>query len=68
MGKLRKKYQTFLFRNRNKGIENLMRYVGIGNVIVYLFSIFNEANTLYQVLRFDAARTLELGEIWRIFS
>ena len=21
MGKLRKKYQTFLFRNRNKGIE-----------------------------------------------
>lgn len=68
MGNLRRKYQTFLLRNRNKGIQNLMLYVGIGNIIVYLFSIFNEANLLYQILRFDAVKILYHGEIWRIFS
>ncbi len=65
MGK--NKYRSFMLRNRNKGIANLMLYVGIGNAIVYLFSMFGNANSLYDLLCFDAARILQ-GQVWRCVS
>ncbi len=67
MGNLRRKYHTFLLKNRNKGINNLLLYVGVGNIVVYLFSLFSEANVLYDVLKFDSVKILN-GEIWRLFS
>ena len=38
MSNLRRDFNRFLFKNRNKGIPNLMLYIAIGNLIVYFFS------------------------------
>ncbi|MBE6985210.1 MAG: hypothetical protein E7434_06345 [Ruminococcaceae bacterium] len=61
------KYHSFMLKNRDKGIPNLMLYVGIGNIIVYLFTIFGNADMLYNLLCFDAEKILH-GQIWRCVS
>ena len=36
MTKLKSKINRFFYRNRNKGVPNLMLYIAIGNLLVYL--------------------------------
>lgn len=67
MSNLRRNWNRFLFRNRNKGIPNLMLWIVIGNVIVYLFSMFNTSFSLYEILCFDSALIMR-GQVWRLFS
>ena len=62
------KINAFFYQNRNKGIPNLMLYIAIGNVIVYLLSILNRNNLLfYDALRFDYEQILHL-QLCRLLS
>ncbi len=67
MKELRKHFERFCFRNRNKGIPNLMLYLSIGSALVYLMSTFANNNILYYWLYFDRDLILQ-GELWRLFT
>ena len=67
MKKLRRKFETFCFRNRNKGIPNLMLYLCIGSAVVYLMSMFANTDILYYWLYFDRDLILQ-GQVWRLIS
>ena len=64
---LRKKFERFCYRNRNKGIPNLMLYLVLGTAAVYLFTMTTQNPLLYSILCFDRQRILQ-GEIWRLFT
>ena len=53
---LRRRFNMFCFRNRDKGIPNLMLYVALGNAIVLIMSIVNGGSVLYELLCFDKER------------
>ena len=67
MKNLRKKFELFCFRNRNKGIPNLMLYIALGTGLVYLFSLISNSYFLYSLLYFDRELILR-GQIWRLFT
>ncbi len=64
---LRKKFERFCFKNRDKGIPNLMLFLCIGTAIVYLFTMFSQNEILYYWLSFDRDLILK-GQIWRLFT
>ena len=67
MKNLRKNFELFCFRNRNRGIPNLMLYISLGTGLVYLFSMTANSNYLYYLLCFDRELILQ-GQIWRLIS
>ena len=67
MKNLRKKFDIFCFKNRDKGIPNLMLYLCLGTAIVYLFSLFTENYIIYDLFAFDRQLILQ-GQVWRLFS
>lgn len=67
MKKLRSRFERFCFRNRTKGIPNLMLYVTLGSALVYLISMFDSSYTLYNALSFDRQLILQ-GQVWRLFT
>ncbi len=64
---LRKKFDRFCYRNRNKGIPNLMLYLCIGTAVVYFMSRVANNDVLYNMLCFDRTLILQ-GQVWRLFS
>lgn len=56
-----------MFRNRDKGIANLMLYIIIGSAVVYIMSMFNGGDILYRYLCFDKAAILK-GQVWRLLT
>lgn len=64
---LRKQFELFCFRNRNKGIPNLMLYISLGTAVVYLMSRMAGNTFLYSLLMFDRTSILH-GQIWRLFT
>ena len=67
MKNLRSRFDRFCFRNRHKGIPNLMLYMVIGSAIVNLMSMIDRSNTLYYALCFNRAAILQ-GQVWRLFT
>ena len=67
MKKLKQRFDRFCYRNRDKGIPNLMLYICLGSAIVAFAGMINGGDLLYQILRFDKAAILR-GEVWRLFS
>lgn len=67
MKQLRRKFELFCYRNRNKGIPNLMLYVVLGTAVVYFMSQIANNYYLYYLLCFDRERILQ-GEIWRLVT
>lgn len=67
MKSLRTRFERFCFRNRNKGIPNLMLYITIANAVVYVMSMIDGSNTLYYVLCFDRNLILQ-GQVWRLVT
>ena len=67
MKKLRQRFERFCFRNRDKGIPNLMLYVSLGAGLVYLFTQFTGNYLLYDILYFDRELILQ-GQVWRLIS
>ena len=67
MKKLSTRFNRFCFRNRDKGIPNLMLYIVLGNAIVALMSMINGGNILYELLCFDKNKILQ-GQVWRLIT
>ena len=64
---LRTRFERFCYRNRDKGIPNLMLYISIGTAIVYLMSLIDESNILYYALYFNRDLILQ-GQVWRLLT
>ncbi len=64
---LRKKFERFCFRNRDKGIPNLMQYICIGTGLVTIMSLMNGGELLYSLLCFDKTAILQ-GQVWRLVT
>lgn len=62
-----KKFERFLYRNRNKGIRNLMLYIIIGNAIVFLLAQTDRGATIVNYFTFLPHLILE-GQIWRLVT
>ena len=67
MKNARRNFERFCYKNRNKGIRNLMLYISIGMLVVYLFSMIDPNNALFWMLRFDRSAILQ-GQIWRLIT
>lgn len=67
MKKLRRRFERFCLKNRDKGIPNLMLYICLGSAIVAFAGLINGGELLYQYLCFDKAAILQ-GQVWRLFS
>ena len=67
MKNLRSNFERFCFRNRNKGIPNLMFYVSIGTAIVYVMTVMSKDATLYNLLYFNRDLILR-GQVWRLIT
>ena len=67
MKNLRRRFERFCFRNRDKGIPNLMLYIAIGNAIVLIMSMINGGSALYELLCFDKEQILR-GQVWRLVT
>lgn len=65
--KIRTRFERFCYRNRNKGIPNLMLYITLANAMVYAFSLFTNSNILYTALCFDRTLILQ-GQVWRLLT
>lgn len=67
MSQLRKRFDRFCYKNRDKGIPNLMLYVALGSAVVYFLGLTNGGSILYDLLCFDKAKILQ-GQVWRLVS
>ena len=67
MKNLRRQFELFCYKNRTKGIPNLMLYIVLGNAIVYIMSKIAGNYTLYYLLCFDRAAILQ-GQVWRLIT
>jgi membrane associated rhomboid family serine protease len=65
--KLRNRFERFCYRNRDFGIPNLMLFITLANAVVYVMSIFDGSNILFQVLCFNRTAILH-GQIWRLVT
>ncbi len=65
---LKNQINRFFFRNRDKGIHNLMLYIAIGCVAVYVLHLLNVKDPyITQLLVFDRDSILH-GQVWRLFT
>jgi len=64
---LRKRFDRFCFRNRDKGIPNLMLYIALGSAVVNILSLIDKTDTPYYVLCFDRGAILH-GQVWRLIT
>lgn len=67
MKKLRKSFDRFCFKHRNKGIPNLMLFISLGSGLVYLFTFATQNYLLYDILCFDRSAILQ-GQVWRLLT
>ena len=64
---IRRDFERFCFRHRDKGIPNLMLYISLGTALVYLITLTTQDASLYSALVFDRAAILG-GQVWRLIS
>ncbi len=67
MKNLRTRFNRFCFRNRDKGIPNLMLYICLGAGLVSFTSLINGGGFLYALLCFDKTAILQ-GQVWRLVT
>ena len=67
MKNLRRKFELYCYKNRNKGIPNLMLYIVLGTAVVYVMSRMYGNAFLYYLLCFDRGAILQ-GQIWRLIT
>lgn len=61
------RFERFCYRNRDKGIPNLMLYICLGSALVYAMTMIMNTPALYLALMFDRGLILE-GQVWRLFT
>lgn len=64
---LRTQFNRFCYRNRDKGIRNLMLYVAVGTAIVYLMDMIDPSRAISSLLYFDRNLILS-GQVWRLIT
>ena len=64
---LRRRFERFCFRHRDKGIPNLMLYISLGTAAVYLFTMLTRNPLIYNLFYFDRDLILQ-GQVWRLFT
>lgn len=67
MNNLRTSFDRFCFKNRDKGIPNLMLYIVLGNALVIIMTMINGGTFLYEALYFDKTKILQ-GQVWRLVT
>ena len=67
MKNLRRQFELYCYKNRNKGIPNLMLYIALGTALVYIMSQMSGNYLLYNLLVFNRQRILQ-GEVWRLIT
>lgn len=67
MKELRRKFELCCYKNRSKGIPNLMLYIVLGSAVVYVMSQMSGNYVLYNLLCFDRTAILH-GQIWRLLT
>jgi len=61
---LRRQFELYCYKNRTKGISNLMLYISLGTAVVYLMSEMAGNYMLYNLLaRLDS---IFLPQIWKM--
>ena len=67
MKNLRRKFELYCYKNRSKGIPNLMLYIALGSAVVYIMSQISGNYFLYYLLCFDRNLILQ-GQVWRLIT
>ena len=67
MKNLRRQFELYCYKKRNKGIPNLMLYIALGTALVYIMSQMSGNYLLYNLLVFNRQLILR-GQIWRLFT
>ncbi|MDD3164551.1 MAG: hypothetical protein PHS97_01685 [Oscillospiraceae bacterium] len=67
MHNIRRNFERFCYRNSSKGIPNLMLWIAVGNLMVYMLTMVDPSNTVYSLLSFSRNAILH-GQIWRLFT
>lgn len=67
MRELRGRFERFCARHSSAGIPNLMLFLSIGQLIVWIFMLIDPSYTLYNALCFSRSRILS-GQIWRLLT
>ena len=67
MKELKRRFNRFCFRNRDKGIPNLMLYITLGAAALALMNMIDPSHALYSMLCFDKEAILQ-GQVWRLIS
>ena len=67
MKELKRRFNRFCFRNRDKGIPNLMLYITLGAAALALMNMIDPSHALYYMLCFDKEAILH-GQVWRLIS
>ena len=67
MKSLNNKIDRFCLTHPRFGIQRLMLYIVIGNVLVYLVGLMDTTQTFYSLLYFDPAMFCR-GQVWRIVT
>ncbi len=67
MKKLRRNFERFCITHQRWGIPNLMLFISLGSAVVYILSLIDRDQTLYQILCFDRRLILQ-GQVWRLIT
>ena len=67
MKSLRSRFERLCYRHQNAGIPNLMLYIILGNIAVYLMTMIDRTGALYRFICFDRNLILH-GQIWRLLT
>ena len=67
MKNLRRSFDRFCFRHRDKGIPNLMLYIALGSALVTVMGMINGGDVLYSALCFNKSLILQ-GQVWRLLT
>ena len=62
-----RRVDLFCYRHPRFGIPNLMLYIVIGNVAIWLFGIVDTTGTLHRLLAFSPYDILH-GQVWRLVT
>ena len=67
MKKLTKKIDLFCYNHPRFGIPNLMIYIVIGNIVMWLLCMMDTTGSLMSLLYLDPAMILK-GQVWRLVT
>lgn len=66
MGNLKRDYNRFIYKHRNKGIPNLMTWICVANAVVFVLHYLFKVNVVAYL--FCSPWLIMRGEVWRLFS